>query len=340
MNVLLFQLDGKLPNMALMRISHFHRERGDHVVLRRAGNASALEPRMGDLPWHRIYASAIFQSSRALCQRVLELYPHAHVGGTGWDLARDLEAVGISTLGPLDYTIYPKTKYSMGFTQRGCRMECDFCVVPKKEGKVKPWNTIAEIYRGEPFPKQILLLDNDFFGNPQWRERIAELRDGDFKVCFNQGINARMLNDETATAIASVKYKDDAFKRPRIYTAWDGKKDERTLFRGLDALCRAGVKPNQVMVYMLIGHEEGETHADRDYRRRKLREYGVRPYPMPFARSGRSRSGSSGEELVAFQRWCIQRKDQFVPWEEWWGKAKGNPRKLGDRVTLPLFREP
>jgi len=336
MNILLFQLDGRQPNMALMRLAHHHRVLGHGVELRRAGNAAALEPRMGDPIWDRVYASSIFESSRPLCERVLQLYPMAELGGTGWVLGKQLEHVGVSSQGPLDYSDY-KVRYSMGFTQRGCRLACEFCVVPKKEGKVKPWSTIREIWRGGDHPKEILLLDNDFFGNPDWRARIAELREGDFKVCFNQGINARMLNDETAAAIASVKFKDDSFSRPRIYTAWDGKKDERTLMRGLEALAAAGVKPNQIMVYMLIGFELGETHADRDYRRNKLREFGVRPYPMPHARSGRSRSGAAGEELVAFQRWCIQRKDQFVPWSEWWGKAKGNPRKLGDRVTLPLF---
>lgn len=46
------------------------------------------------------------------------------------------------------------------------------------------------------------------------------------------------------------------------------------------------------------------------------------------------------EQLVAFQRWIIQRKDGFVPWDQWWGKAKGNPRKLGPRrVSLPLFED-
>lgn len=52
--VLLLQLDGKLPNMALMRLAHHHRAKGDHVALRHAGNASALEPRMGDPQWDRV----------------------------------------------------------------------------------------------------------------------------------------------------------------------------------------------------------------------------------------------------------------------------------------------
>jgi hypothetical protein len=54
------------------------------------------------------------------------------------------------------------------------------------------------------------LLDNDFFGQPVWRERIAEIRDGNFKACFSQGINPRCIREEAAEAIASIDYRDDS----------------------------------------------------------------------------------------------------------------------------------
>jgi hypothetical protein len=173
---------------------------------------------------------------------------------------------------------------------------------------VREEQTIADIWRGEPWPKEILLLDNDFFGQPRWRERIAELRAGDYKVSFNQGINARMLSEETAAAIASVKYRDDGMTKKRIYTAWDNRKDEHRLFTGLEALVRYGVKPREIMVYILVGYWPGETHEDRDYRRRRLREFGCLPFPMPYQRT---------PELLGFQRWVIQRFDTHVPWPEW-----------------------
>lgn len=81
-------------------------------------------------------------------------------------------------------------------------------------------------------------------------------------------------------------------------------------------------------------------HLDGDYRRARLRERGVRPYPMPFVRSGPARCGgdTTGEELVAFQRFVVQRWDLHKTWEEFWGQAHGEPRKLGSRrVSLPLF---
>jgi hypothetical protein len=334
--VLLLQLDGKLPNLALMRLHAHHLDLGHHVELRQAGNLGSLQPRLGDEHWDRVYGSLIFQRTRELATTAQRQYPGIVLGGTGWDLTTTLESVGVSTDGPYYYGGYPKRRSSIGFTQRGCRLKCGFCVVPRKEGRVRPALTINEIWRGHPWPREVLLLDNDFFGNPQWPERIDELRNGKFKVCFNQGINARMLNTETASAIASVDYRDDSAKMStkRIYTAWDGKEDERTLFRGLEALARAGVKPDHIMVYMLIGHAPGETHADRDYRRRKLRDFGARPYPMPI-----TRTGALGDVLVGFQRWVIGAYDKRISWERW-AAAKYDPRKLGDRrVSLPLFQE-
>jgi len=333
-NVLLWHLDGKLPNLALMRIAAHHRGQGDDVTLRMVSNRSGIdaaayreiEPRFGDPTWGRVYASAIFDRSAPLLSRIGELYPSAIVGGTGSaKLGLSLLDVGIQD-GPLDYSDYPAWRQSIGFTMRGCRFKCDFCVVPRKEGRARAVGTIAEIWRGEPWPRQLLLLDNDFFGGEHWQERIAEIRDGRFRVSFMQGINARILSDEAAAAIASVDYRADDMKERRIYTAWDAKGDERVLFRGLRRLVDAGVKPDHIMVYMLVGHALGETHDERDHRRRLLREFGARPYPMPFVRT---------PELVGFQRWVIQAYDKGIPWAAW--KAAGySPRRLGDRYTLPL----
>jgi hypothetical protein len=136
-----------------------------------------------------------------------------------------------------------------------------------------------------------------------------------------------MLTEEAAAALASVDYRDDSFKDRRIYTAWDSLPDEDKLFRGLGWLRDHGVKPDHVMVYMLIGYWPGETAADREYRRRRLREFGCRPYPMPFART---------PELVGFQRWVIGSYDKRIPWEDW-ERARYRPEHLGMRDAAPTL---
>jgi hypothetical protein len=306
MRVLLFQLDGKIPNIALMRIAAHHRSLGDSVELRQTGQPERTLWDGVDAP-DVVYGSAIFLKSAPTIQRLRMTYPGAILGGTGVDLSTTLEKIGISTT-EQDYSIYPAFRQSIGFTQRGCRLNCSFCVVPQKEGKVKPERSINEIWRGDPWPREILLLDNDFFGQPGWRQRIAEIRNGHFKVSFNQGINARCLTEEAAEAIASVDYRDDSMTVKRIYTAWDSRADEERLFAGLNRLVKYGVKPDHIMVYMLIGYWPGETAEDRDYRRGRLREFGARPYPMPYERT---------RELVGFQRWVVAAYDKRIPWAVW-----------------------
>lgn len=328
-NVLLLQLDGKLPNIALCRIAAHHRDHGDAVTLQQARTPRSVD-RCPWETWDRVYASSIFTKSQPIAERLRVAFPDVIVGGTGIDLEKPasermtLERVGITTRRQ-DYSLYPAFQDSIGYTQRGCRLNCTFCDVPKSEGKVKAEQTIRELWRGEPYPRHLLLLDNDFFGQPGWRDLVAEIRDGKFKVCFTQGINARMLNDEAAGALASMDYRNSSFKVRRLYTAWDNLSDEGPLLRGLQALVRHGVQPDHIMVYMLVGYQE--SLEDRLYRHARLRDFGARPYPMPYRRT---------PELIGFQRWAVRRIDRFVSWQEF--QAAGyRPERFGPSPPEPLF---
>ena len=319
-HTLLLQLDGKLPNIALMRLATHLRAKGERIAFAHVGNIPALEDVLR-IPSSSVYASLIFERTRPVADHLKKLRPEAVVGGTGWDLATTLESIGVTALHQ-DYSIYPEYIPSIGFTQRGCRLRCEFCVVPQKEGAMRGESTIADIWRGGDAAREIVLLDNDFFGQPNWRDRIAELRDGKFKVSLCQGINARFLNEETAEALASIDYRALDMKAKRIYTAWDNTRDEERLFRGLSLLTARGINPKHLMVYMLIGH--GESAEDREYRRKKLRDFGCLPYPMCFTR---------GSEISGFQRWVFSGHDMKTSWADW-VDAKYQGREINRRLRV------
>lgn len=335
MRALLLHLDGKLPNLALMRIAAHHRSLGDDVELRRPQNPRMIERGLWDAP-DRVYASLVFRRTIPLALRLKEVYPDAILGGTGWDRRVRLEQVGIETPN-LDYSVYPGYAHSIGFTQRGCRMSCEFCVVPAKEGRPRPETSVRKIWRGEPWPRHLLLLDNDFGGLPGWRENARQIIEGEFKVCFCQGINARLLNEELAEALGAMKCTDDDFKERRIYTAWDSRRDEKILFRGLNWLVAAGFRPDDIMVYMLIGYWPNETVEDWEYRRGRLRDFGCRPFPMAYIDS--TTTPDEAKLRHGFQRWVIRRDDLKMSWAEFMG-AGFRPEKVRRCAELPILEVP
>lgn len=306
MNIRLTQIDGKLPNLALMKLSAWHLARGDSVHLTRAVRRDMFEP-----PYDLVYGSAIFSFSAARLAAFREQWPDAEIGGTGTDTYRTVEELIGTDFEKYDYSIYPDFAPSLGFTQRGCRLKCKFCVVPKKEGKPRSVNTIADIWRGDGHPKKLILLDNDFFGQVGWRDRIAEVKAGGFKICINQGINVRLIDDEAAAALASVEYRDDQFQERRLYTAWDNLKDEGVFFRGIDTLERSGIPAKHVMAYMLIGYAPDETFERIKYRFDRMVERGIMPYPMVY--------DPKRVDLKRFQRWALTGLYRAVPWEEYLG---------------------
>jgi hypothetical protein len=332
MNVRLTHIDGKLPNLALMKLAHWHRARGDEIHFTKRIQRELLEPEC-----ERVYGSAIFSYSADRVVDFLLEFPSAVVGGT-WNILdnRTIEQeIGADEYENYDYSIYPNFDGSIGFTQRGCRLKCGFCVVPHKEGKPRSINTIADIWRGDPYPKHLHLLDNDFFGQPreQWEARLDEIRSGGFKVCLNQGINIRLIDEDAATNLATIPYYDDAFKTRRLYTAWDNLKDEKIFMRGVERLEAAGIPPSHLMVYMLIGWDKTETWERVLYRFNKMVELGIRPYPMVFGDKqkklplGGCNQRIAHKPLWEFQKWAIRRYYEMMPFGDFDNNAKRPSRQ-------------
>lgn len=340
MMVRLTQIDGKLPNLALMKLAHFHHDRGDQINFTKHVERGMFEP-----AYQRVYGSAIFSFSVDRVQRFRAQFPEALVGGTHniSDNVTVEQALGIAEHEHYDYSIYPTFDASIGFTQRGCRLKCGFCVVPKKEGKPRSVNTIASIWRGDPYPRHLHLLDNDFFGQDrdQWEARIDEIKTGGFKVCLNQGINIRMIDDSSAAALASIPYYDDAFKTRRLYTAWDNIGDEDRFFRGVDTLEEHGIPAKHLLVYMLVGYDKRETWERVLYRFNKMVARDIRPFPMLYGDRYRTLplGGFNGriahKPLWQFQKWAVRRYYELVPFEDYDNNSKSGVAMRGQGDLFP-----
>ena len=136
MRVLLVNIDSKIPNLALMRLATWHRTNGDKVFL----NSCPCVP-------DRVYASSVFDSSNKRRNQVRQLWPSVNEGGTGYGNNATLDDIlGTDTerIVP-DYSFWPEYEPSIGFTARGCRFACKFCVVPQKEGKPTTVHSVVEL---------------------------------------------------------------------------------------------------------------------------------------------------------------------------------------------------
>jgi len=265
MNIGLLDVDSKIPNLASMKISQYHKLNGDDVEF--------YMPLAHSL-YDKIYASKIFKFSDGL-----DLQDDMIVGGTGIDLRITLPNE-IDNMTP-DYSLY-NYPHNIGFAQRGCRFNCSFCVVPKKEGKPKSVNTIAELWT-QRSSKFLVLLDNDFFGNPEWSDRIEEINDIGLTVNFSQGLNIRIISERQAQALASVKFSNINNTSKQVTFAWDQINDEKVIKRGYQRVVDSGIKPYQMQFYVLVGYDT--TPEEDMHRVMMLKGWGCDPYVMPYNKS-------------------------------------------------------
>lgn len=240
------------PNLALMKLSAWHKAQGDSVEW--------WNPL---LPYDRVYSSKIFTFTPE-CPYLPE---DAIKGGTGYGIMDELPPE-IDTMFP-DYSLYPDCDYAIGFLTRGCIRKCPWCIVPKKEGQIRPYNTWREIKR--PDSRDIVFMDNNVLACEYGLEQIDDMAGKNVRVDFNQGLDARLITDDVARALSRLNW----IKFVRMSADTDAMLE--VVLTAIDRLNKYGVKPWRVFVYVLVQDVES---AER--RAVALRDIGANPFAQPY----------------------------------------------------------
>ena len=259
MNVGLLAVDSNYPNLALMKLSAAHKANGDNVDWYNPFDSYDI-----------VYLSKIFSFT--------DDYPHPIVnaqlvkrGGTGYDYATTLPTE-IDSLQP-DYSLYPSidNRTAYGFLTRGCVRHCKWCIVPKKEGFIKPYMDIEQIaVNGRD---KVVLMDNNVLAIDYGLEQIEKIAKLGIHVDFNQGLDARLVTEDVAQLLAKTKW----IKRIRL--ACDTPAQIAECDKAIERIDKYGYK-GQYLIYCILLDDINECYERvTHWRNRGSRFY---PFCQPY----------------------------------------------------------
>jgi len=203
----------KFPSMGLMKISTYHKKRGDQVVYVKGESMYVEEP-------DKIYVTSIFTYDYHHVVRSIKFYrnlfPKAKIwlGGLAATLIPQyFDNIGVDYIHNgiwdevenevLDYSLHPEIDITIMFTHRGCVRKCDWCVVHRHEPGFSVKENISQ-YIVEKFDK-ISCWDNNSLANPRFEEVIDVFRKTGKEIDFNQSLDIRLLTEKKAKLLKSIK---------------------------------------------------------------------------------------------------------------------------------------
>ena len=290
MEVCLLDVDSKMPNVCLMKLATYHKQRGDAVKL-------GYDP-LFDSP-DFCYASKIFDFTEEP-----EYMPSCETlkGGTGYGLQSNIEIPDFDRIMP-DYSLYPNCDMAIGRFTRGCPNRCPWCVVPKMDGNdVRHVADLRDFWDSQP--KVRLLDDNIMADADEFCRDCEQLSQGGVEVIW-EALDIRLVTEETAKALSAVK------NARYLHFAWDSHAQDDAVPKGVAILKRHGLKPYRLMFYVLVGF--GTSREYDMHRITTIDKLGAHPYVMPFDKS------DPYQHHLA--RWCnnklIYRKTDFEHYDQW-----------------------
>lgn len=215
------------PNYALMKISAYHKSLGDEV-----------EWWSKEKNYDKVYSSKVFNFTL----ENPDLPPDTVKGGTGYGLFAELPPE-IDEMFP-DYSIYPDCDYAIGYITRGCPNNCRWCVVPKKEGKIRAYRDWRDLVR--PDSDKLVLMDNNILACEFGIKQLESLIDSGYKLDLNQGMDARLVTDEIAQTLSRLKW----IRYLRF--SCDSIPQIAAIHKTAELLGKYGIKPSKMFIYLLV----------------------------------------------------------------------------------------
>ena len=286
MEIGLIDVDGhNFPNVPLMKISAYHKARGDSVKWYKP-----LFDGAPNAPLDKVYMSKVFTFTPGYqyCVNAKEVVR----GGTGYYYPNGGDPLPeeIEHIYP-DYGLYGITNTAYGFLTRGCPRNCDFCIVGKKEGLCS--RKVADLPEFWKDQKEIKLLDPNILAAREHKELLEQLAASGAWVDFTQGLDARLLTEENIEIIKRIKLK-------MVHFAWDNIADEKLIVPKLQLFKeKTGIDKRKCTVYVLTNFNS--TLQEDLHRIYKIRDLGMAPFVMVYEKQ------KAPKEIKDLQRWVNNR---------------------------------
>ncbi len=273
------------PPIGLLKLASYHKQKGNSVELITGCKPPTKRP---DL----IYVTSLFtwtwKSAWAVIKYYKRLFPKIAVWLGGIYASVDPEHAALSGADHIfqgvfheaedvipDYSLKPDWDGSIIFSSRGCNRNCGFCAVPTIEGKLNACKSSIKKFVW-PAHSRIFFFDNNFLWNPHKHEIFAELRELNKTVDFNQGLDARLIDNDLAENLSTLPLN----KTTSVRLAYDSKEQKNSVEKAIQLLNENGITRRKIFVYTLFNYRD--TPEEFLERVINILNWGAVCYPMRY----------------------------------------------------------